>query len=580
MAGRLGLDRVLHLRRAGMGRLGTRSGSQSTATPRGARRGEVRSPLSMQLEADPPRFCGPREATTPKTKVALASSSGCGRSPAPAARAGRGSRAVQNFDVTASDLLYETYDHQILYTCWYNTSAFTLPAMFLGRDSELAFLDELHHSNRPELFVLYGRRRVGKTELLQQFCAKRRAVYFLAAQVREKDNLRAFRDALASALEEPLAASVEFADWTAALNFCAELSKPSAKGRLVVVLDEFPYLCESTRGLTSQLQRFWDTRGKLSNLVLVLCGSQVSFMENEVLAERSPLFGRRTAQRKLAPLEPEHTLPFFPRWDVRERILAYAILGGMPAYLRRFDDARTLEDNVLRECLRPEGYLFDEVQFLLRSELSQPATYNSLLSAIARGNDKVGDIALAVGVDTPHANKYLSTLRELSLVDREVPLTDPDPLRSRRGTYRVGDRFLAFHFRHIQPHVSLIQAGRGARVLEEFVQPDFDRLFDEARVDFVLSHLRRHAAEELGDEVVETGRHPGRFVRAVARTANGTGVAAIVLPDGERSTAGLEAELAALKRPLGAKLEKLVYGIGPNPDCPLEVERVPKGALV
>ncbi|MBI5362616.1 MAG: ATP-binding protein [Planctomycetes bacterium] len=457
--------------------------------------------------------------------------------------------------------------------------------MFLGRASELAFLDELHASTRPELFVLYGRRRVGKTELLQQFCAKRRAVYFLAAQVREKDNLRAFRDALAAALDEPLAASVEFADWTAALNFCAELSKPSstsasARGRLVVVLDEFPYLCESTRGLTSQLQRFWDTRGKLSNLVLVLCGSQVSFMENEVLAERSPLFGRRTAQRKLAPLEPDATLPFFPKWSVRERVLAYSILGGMPAYLRRFDDARSLEENVLRECLRPEGYLFDEVQFLLRSELSQPATYNSILSAIARGNDKVGDIALAVGVDTPHANKYLSTLRELSLVDREVPLTDPDPLRSRRGTYRVGDRFLAFHFRHIQPHVSLIQAGRGARVLEEFVQPDFERLFDEARVDFVLSHLQREAAEELGEEIVEVGRHPGRFVRAVARTANGTGVAAIVLPDGERSTAGLEAELAALKKPLGAKLEKLVYGIGTNPDHPLEVERVPKGALV
>ncbi|MBK7876099.1 MAG: ATP-binding protein [Planctomycetes bacterium] len=463
-----------------------------------------------------------------------------------------------------------------------------MPPMFLGRDRELAFLDELHASNRPELFVLYGRRRVGKTELLQQFCAKRRAVYFLAAQVREKDNLRAFRDALAAALDEPLAAQVEFADWTAALNFCAELSKASTegtsgatkRGRLVVVLDEFPYLCESTRGLTSQLQRFWDTRGKNSNLVLVLCGSQVSFMENEVLAERSPLFGRRTAQRKLAPLEPEDTLPFFPRWSVRERVLAYAILGGMPAYLRRFDDARSLEENVLRECLRPEGYLFDEVQFLLRSELSQPATYNSLLSAIARGNDKVGDIALAVGVDTPHANKYLTTLRELQLVDREVPLTDPDPLRSRRGTYRVADRFLAFHFRHIQPHVSLIQAGRGARVLEEFVQPDFERLFDEARADFVLSHLRRKAAEALGEEVVECGRHAGRFVRAVGRTANGTGVAAIVVPDGERSTAALESELADLRKALGPRIEKLVYGMSTRPDRPLEVEHVPKGALI
>src|SRR5688572_8332544 len=365
--------------------------------------------------------------------------------------------------------------------------------MFLGRERELAFLDDLHASNRPELFVLYGRRRVGKTELLQQFAAKHRAVYFLAAEVREKDNLRAFRDAVASALDEPLAAQVEFADWTAALNFCAELSRGKNApdgGRLVVVLDEFPYLCGSTKGLTSQLQRFWDTRGKHSNLVLVLCGSQVAFMEQEVLAERSPLFGRRTGQRRLEPLVPEDTPRFFPRWDVRDRLLAYAVAGGMPAYLRRFDDARSLEDNLLRECLRPEGYFFDEVQFLLRTELSQPATYNSILSAVARGNEKLGDIALAVGVDTTHANKYLTTLRELQLVDREVPLTDPDPLRSRKGAYRVADRFLAFHFRHIQPNVSLIQAGRGLRVLEELVRPDFERLFDEARLDYVLSHLR------------------------------------------------------------------------------------------
>jgi AAA+ ATPase superfamily predicted ATPase len=252
----------------------------------------------------------------------------------------------------------------------------------------------------------------------------------------------------------------------------------------------------------------------------------------------------------------------------------------MPAYLRRFDDALTLQENVLRECLRPEGYLFDEVQFLLRSELSQPATYNSLLSAIARGNDKVGDIALAVGVDTPHANKYLTTLRELQLVEREVPLTDPDPLRSRRGVYRVADRFLTFHFRHIQPHVSLIQAGRGARVLEQLVQPDFERLFDEARLDFVLSHLRRRASEELDQEITEVARHPGHFVRAVARTASGSGVAAIVVPDGQRSTAELESELAELRKLFGTPPLKLVYGIGSNPARPLEVERVPAGVLL
>jgi len=427
-------------------------------------------------------------------------------------------------------------------------------------------LAELHASGRPELFVLYGRRRVGKTELLQRLCAGRRAVYFLAAQVRAKDSLRAFRDAVADGLEDPLAASVEFPDWSAALAFVAERARDE---RLLIVLDEFPYLCEASPELPSELQRFWDTRGKNSRLMLVLCGSQVSFMEKEVLAERSPLFGRRTGQRRLEPLAPGESLRFFPRWELEDRVLAYGILGGMPAYLSRFDDRRGLRENLLRECLRPEGFLFDEVQFLLRSELTNPATYNSLLAAVARGIDKVGDIALAVGVDTTHANKYLSTLREMGLVEREVPPTDPDPLRSRRGTYRIADRFLAFHFRHVQPHVSLIGAGRGARVLEEFVEPDFARLRDEARADLVLEALLRGAA---GEEVVEVARFAGLFVRAIARTAAGHRIAAILDPGGGQPAAALQDELAEIRGAFDGRIRQLRFRITEDPGGPVEAE--------
>jgi hypothetical protein len=451
------------------------------------------------------------------------------------------------------------------------------PAPFIGRARERAFLEELHGSGRPELFVLYGRRRVGKTELLQQFCQGHRAVYFLAAQVRDRDNLRAFRNAVAEGLGDELAASVEFPDWGAALGFLAERAGDE---RLVVVLDEFPYLCEGDKSLPSQVQRFWDTRGKRSTLLAVLCGSQMSFMEKEVLAERSPLFGRRTAQKRLEPLAPVEALDFFPRWSLRDRVLAYAVLGGMPAYLTRFDDALGLRENLLRDVLRPEGYLFDEVAFLLRSELSNPATYNSLLAALARGGERLNDIALDVGVDSTTANKYLHVLRELRLVEREVPLTDPDPLRSRRGTYRIADRFLAFHFRYVQPNRSLIHAGRGERVLADSIEPELPRLYDEARVEFVLEHLRREAAELVGEELPEVGRHGGRYVRAVARGAGGTPVAAIVLGDGKPSLAALESELAELERAFGRPPVKLTYGITEHAERPLEVERVPEGELV
>ncbi len=441
---------------------------------------------------------------------------------------------------------------------------------FIGRDRELSVLAELFDSGRPEFFVLYGRRRVGKTELLQRFCTGRRAVYFLAAQVRDKDNLAAFQRALKEGTGDPLLDTIEFPDWPAALGYAAERAKSE---RLVVVLDEFPYLCEANKGLPSLLQGFWDTTGKRSNLMLVLCGSQVSFMEKEVLAEQSPLFGRRTGQRRLEPLRPPEALAFFDGWTIEERLASYAILGGMPAYLNRFSTRRSMQENVLAEILRPEGYLFDEVSFLLRSELSQPATYNSILRAVSGGEARVGEVALSVGVDSTTANKYLSVLRELGLVERQVPLTDPDPLRSRRGTYRIRDRFLAFHARHVQPHLSLIEAGRGSKVWDQHVQPDLERLCDDALVDFALDHLEREAGELFGLEVLETGRHAGECVRALGRLENDVLVAGICVPGGGLDREALDAELVELRKAAPKGIELLRYSLGKTPEQPLRIER-------
>jgi AAA+ ATPase superfamily predicted ATPase len=443
---------------------------------------------------------------------------------------------------------------------------------FIGRERELAVLSELADGGDPELFVLYGRRRVGKTELLQRFCEGRKAVYFLAAQVREKDNLRAFRDALREALDDPLLADLELPDWSTALGYAAERA---AGERLVIVLDEFPYLCEANKGVPSLLQQFWDQKGKRSTLMLVLCGSQVSFMEREVLAERSPLFGRRTGQRRLEPLTPGESIRFFDGWSMRDRLRAYGVLGGMPAYLRRFDPKRSLRKNLMREVLRPEGYLFDEVSFLLRGELTNPATYNSILAAVARGARRVGDIALAVGVDSTTANKYLHVLRELQLVEREIPVTDPDPLRSRRGTYRIADRFLAFHFRHVQPNLSLIEAGRGERVLEEAVIPDLPHLESEALAEFVLDHLRREAGSLIGEEIVEVGRHAGRAIRAVGRTAGSGAVAAAVGLEGPEGRAALSRELAELEPAFPEGVVVVSYSLTDDPAAPLRASALP-----
>jgi hypothetical protein len=220
--------------------------------------------------------------------------------------------------------------------------------------------------------------------------------------------------------------------------------------------------------------------------------------------------------------------------------------------------------------LRPEGYLFDEVHYLLHTELANPSTYSSILAAVARGEERVGDVALAVGVDSPTANKYLHVLRELRLVEREVPLTDPDPLRSRRGVYRIADRFVAFHFRHVQPHLSLIEAGRGARVLEEFVRPDFPRLLEEARLELLLERLRHEAAELVGEELADVGRHSGRAVRALARTVSGRGVA-VLAADADEPT--VEEELGELRAALGARLVLLVAAPGRGGEATLGLRK-------
>jgi len=170
-------------------------------------------------------------------------------------------------------------------------------------------------------------------------------------------------------------------------------------------------------------------------------------------------------------------------------------------------------------------------------------------------------------------------LRDLGLVERTIPITDPDPLRSRRGSYRISDPFVAFHFRHVQPAVTLINAGRGARVLEESIEPDFPRLFDEARRAFVLDHLRRHAAELVGEEILEHGAFDGRWVRAVGRTPEGTTVAGIVVPDEDRDEEDLVRELESLRAAFGERVVKLTYGITDRPERVLEVERVPDGEL-
>ena len=392
---------------------------------------------------------------------------------------------------------------------------------FIDRTTELQTLEEFHGNPRAQFFVLYGRRRVGKTELLRTFCQGKPHVYFQAAQVSERDNLRHFLQEAAEATGDDLLARADFADWEAPLEYLAK----AARERLIVVLDELPYLCEGNRALPSLLQRFWDQHGRNSNLMLILCGSSVSFMEQEVLAERSPLFGRRTGQLELLPLGYRDATGLLPHYSPEQWVQAYGILGGMPMYQAQFEDRISLAENVQRHIFAPSALLYNEPEYLLRTELRDPGTYNSILEAIADGLTKHNEIADRVDKPSSTSSPYLATLERLRLIERIAPLTSRAAGKRSVGRYFIRDPFLRFWYRFVLPNRSLLEIGAGKRVWAQRVAPQLDEFLGLSFEGLCREYVRRHGVEKLGAVPDgEVGRFWSREVEidVLCRNADGT----------------------------------------------------------
>ena len=344
--------------------------------------------------------------------------------------------------------------------------------MFVNRERELAALETRYATDQAEMFVLYGRRRVGKTELLRTFGRDKRHVFFVADLGSEATQLAAFSRAIGRQLISPTA-EVAFPTWDAAFDFLAQAARTE---RLVVVLDEFSYLAQTNPAFPSVLQRLWDTQLQATRLMLVLCGSYIGLMERDVLAYRAPLYGRRTGQWLLTPLTFAQIGPFLPAYAPADRVLAYAILGGTPAYLAQFDPGRALADNILTAILAPQGYLYDEARFLLLQEVRDPRSYFAILEALALGCTRPNEIAQQAGLGTGAAvMPALHTLMDLRLVERQVPATERQPLKSRQGLYHISDPYFRFWFRFVHPQRSALEEDRAPLVLEQSILPQLDR---------------------------------------------------------------------------------------------------------
>jgi len=362
--------------------------------------------------------------------------------------------------------------------------------MFIGREAELAHLETLYASGRAELFILYGRRRVGKTELLRAFCIGKAHIFFIATLSSDRDQLAAFSQDIHHLTHAEVPDGFSYPSWEAALRAIGELP-----GRPVVVLDEFTYLIGGNKAIPSILQKVWDERLKNSNVFMILCGSYIGMMETEVIGYKAPLYGRRTGSNLLNPLEPPSIPLFFPNYSPIQQVEAWAVLGGMPYYLSAFSDQVDIFTNIHKQILDTQGLLYSEPRLLLLEELREPRNYFSILRAIAQGSTRLNEIAQKAGVgDSSTTARYLDILQQMRLVHRSVPATESQPEKSKKGIYHISDFFLRFWFRYVHPYQNALDLGMGDGILAQRVRPTFEQFvsyaFEEA-ARFYITRLAR-----------------------------------------------------------------------------------------
>jgi uncharacterized protein len=346
---------------------------------------------------------------------------------------------------------------------------------FIGRIDELGVLAQAYEGPGSALIPIYGRRRIGKSELILQFLRERPGIYFLGKQAPAGMQIREFLGEAAKVLGEPLLASLSTESWSAALDAVA--SRWRSDRKLVLVLDEFQWIVGASPELPSVLQEKWDRSWRpAGNVLVILCGSYIGFMEREVLGKKSPLFGRRTAQIPLRPFGYREAALFHPGYSRIDQTKTYFLCGGVPLYLKRFTDSRSIEANIAAELLDEYAPLYREADFLLREELREVTLYYAILAALAAGHSTVQEIARQAGQDPRGLAYYLQQLIELGYIERRYPLTG-EPPAARSVHYDLADPLLRFWFRFVFPSTSFIRHMGAGPALKDLIRPHLDAYF-------------------------------------------------------------------------------------------------------
>lgn len=378
--------------------------------------------------------------------------------------------------------------------------------MFIGRQDELNFLEEKYQSKNGQLIVMYGRRRVGKTETLRKFCRNKQHVFYTCIECPDEQQLNAFSSRM---LQTGMAAAQyvnSFSNWEQAFQSILEIPN---QGKTVLIIDEFPYMVRSNPSIPSVLQRLWDDILKSKNIMIVLCGSAMSFMEKEILAEKNPLYGRATGILKMNEMNFYDAIQFIPNYNAADKIVTYAILGGIPHYLKQFDDCISLEDNIQKNILTRGSILYSEVEFLLRQELREISIYNVIIEAIALGNTKLNDIYQKTQIEKTKLSAYLKNLMDLRIISREFSVDGgiKEKANTQRGLYRVTDNYFRFWYSFVFPSISELEAGDASGVYEYMVKPELENYASFIFEDICREYLRlKNRRNELPFHFSKIGR--------------------------------------------------------------------------
>ncbi len=338
--------------------------------------------------------------------------------------------------------------------------------MFVAREEELSVLQNMYSKNTFQMAVVYGRRRIGKTALLEKLSTGKKTLFFTAREQSSKTNLRDFSQKIAEVFNLPSQIS-SFSTWADAFSFVATNAQ-TLNEPLLFVFDEFPYAAATEPALPSVLQVAIDHEFLKTNMLMVLCGSNEGFMESNVLGRKSPLYGRRNAQIRLMPFDCFDAAKMLNCASPEDVVRYYATFGGTPYYLAQIDAALSCKENVERLMFSKFGLLYEEPLMFLRQELREPALYNSILDAVAAGKTKPKHIAEAAGMATTSVAKYLKTLETLGIIERIVPFGENEQ-KSRKCIYKIKDPFFAFWYRFVAPNIGAIEAGSSTQIVNSIL---------------------------------------------------------------------------------------------------------------